>query len=50
MKNILYNASIKSKLYINNFISIVLLANATILPLLSYDLRYLIALILLILR
>jgi hypothetical protein len=50
IKNTLYNASIKSKPYINSFTSIVLLAYTTILPLLSYDLRHLIALILLILR
>ena len=46
MKNTLYNASIKSKPYINSFTSIVLLANATILPLLSHDLRHSIASIL----
>jgi hypothetical protein len=50
IKNTLYNASIKSKPYINSFTFIVLLAYTTILPLLSYDLRHLITLILLILR
>jgi hypothetical protein len=43
IKNILDNTSIKSKLYINSFISIVLLVYTTILFLLSYNLRYSIA-------